>query len=76
LPEDPDRIHGGRSVELGADLMLCHDYLENDFDVHERAAPEFREQAVRALHEERWNKAITDNLLEPTELRLGPRRMG
>ncbi len=36
-------------VKIGKDFMLEHDYIENDFDVDEWAAPEFLEQATRAM---------------------------
>jgi len=58
-------------VEIGKDFMLSHGYIKNDFDVNEWAAPEFLEKAAKELLEERWQKATTAKLPEPTSLRLG-----
>ena len=49
-------------VEIGKDFMVNHGYIENDFDVHEWAAPEFLEQAAKELVEERWQKVTTEKL--------------
>ncbi len=54
------------SVEIGKDFMLSHDYIENDFDVNEWAAPEFLEQAARELLEEEWRKRTTAKLPQAT----------
>jgi hypothetical protein len=64
------------SIEIGKDFMVRHGYIENDFDVHEWAAPEFLEQAAKELLEERWEKVTMDKLPEPTELLESSRRMG
>ena len=64
------------AVEIGKDFMVSHDYIENDFDVHEWAAPEFLEQAARELIEERWQKVTTEKLPEPSELQASSRRLG
>ena len=64
------------AVEIGKDFMVSHDYVENDFDVHEWAAPEFLEQAARELIEERWQKVTTEKLPEPSELQASSRRLG
>ncbi|MDJ0957436.1 MAG: hypothetical protein QNI91_11280 [Arenicellales bacterium] len=58
-------------VNIGKDFMLSHGYIKNDFDVHDWAAPEFLEQAAKELIEEKWQKATTEKLPEPTSLRLG-----
>ena len=39
-------------VKIGKDFMFSHGYIENDFDVHEWAAPEFLEKAAQELVEE------------------------
>ena len=58
-------------VTIGKDFMLEHGYIKNDFDVREWAAPEFLEQAAKALLEEKWEKVTTAKLPEPTNLTLG-----
>jgi ABC-type nitrate/sulfonate/bicarbonate transport system substrate-binding protein len=58
-------------IEIGKDFMLSHDYIENDFDVREWAAPEFLEQAAKELIEEKWENVTADKLPESTSLRLG-----
>ena len=58
-------------VKIGKDFMLEHGYIKNDFDVNEAAAPEFLEQAAKALLEERWQKVTAAKLPEATSLRLG-----
>ena len=50
------------SIEIGKDFMFSHDYIKNDFDVNEWAAPEFLEQAARELLEEEWQKRTTAKL--------------
>ena len=42
------------SIEIGKDFMFSHGYIDNDFDVHEWAAPEFLEEAAKQLLEEEW----------------------
>jgi ABC-type nitrate/sulfonate/bicarbonate transport system substrate-binding protein len=59
------------AIEVGKDFMLSHDYIKNDFDVHEWAAPEFLEQAAKELIAEQWKKTTAAKLPEPTALRLG-----
>ena len=44
------------SIRVGKDFMLKKEYIKNDFDVNEWAAPEFLEQAARELLEEEWAK--------------------
>ena len=44
------------AIEIGKDFMFSHGYIENDFDVHEWAAPEFLEQAAEELIAEQWKK--------------------
>ena len=64
------------SVEIGKDFMLSHGYIQNDFDVHEWAAPEFLEQAARDLSEEEWAKRSMSRLPEGTELHAATTRLG
>ena len=59
------------AIELGKGFMLSHGYIENDFDVHAWAAPEFLETSAKELLEERWQKVTTQKLPEKTSLRLG-----
>lgn len=61
------------SVEIGKDFMFSHGYIENDFDVHEWAAPEFLEQAARELLEEEWKKRTTARLPQAAESLQGGR---
>ena len=63
-------------VEVGKDWMLSHDYIKNDFDVHEWAAPQFLEQAAKELVEERWEKVTIEKLPEASELQASTRRLG
>jgi hypothetical protein len=50
---------------------LSHGYIKHDFDVRKWAAPEFLEQAAKALLAERWKKVTSANLPETTTLTLG-----
>ena len=50
------------AIEIGKDFMVSHGYIKNDFDVHEWAAPQFAEQAVQQLLEERWEKLGEERL--------------
>ena len=52
-------------IEIGKDFMLRHGYIENEFDVHQWAAPEFAEKAVAELVEERWAKIASEKLSDP-----------
>jgi len=65
-----------RSVEIGKDFMFSHDYIKNDFDVYEWAAPEFLEQAARELLEEEWQKRSRAKLPEPADPLQGGGRLG
>ena len=58
-------------IEIGKDFMLQHGYIQRDFDVQQWAAPEFMEQAAKALIEERWEKATAAKLPQATVVRLG-----
>ena len=58
-------------VKIGKDFMFEHDYIKNDFDVNEWAAPEFLEKAAKELLEEKWQKVTAAKLPEATSLRLG-----
>lgn len=65
------------SIEIGKDFMLSHGYIENDFDVHEWAAPEFAEEAAKQLLEEEWTKLVGEKLgPEHAELGLQHARLG
>ena len=50
------------AVEIGKDFMLSHDYIKNDFDVNEWAAPEFLEKAAREILEDEWKKKTRSKL--------------
>jgi ABC-type nitrate/sulfonate/bicarbonate transport system substrate-binding protein len=52
-------------VKIGKDFMLKHGYIKNDFDVDKWAAPEFLEEAVRKLVEEKWEKIAPEKLSMP-----------
>lgn len=52
-------------VEIGKDFMLKNGYIKNDFDVSKWAAPEFLEQAVKELVDERWEKVQKEKLNRP-----------
>ena len=56
------------ALESNKDFMLSHGYIENDFDVHEWAAPEFFEKAAEELLEEEWRKRSIAKLPEPVSL--------
>ena len=64
------------AIEIGKDFMFSHGYIENDFDVHEWAAPEFLEQAAKELLEEEWQKRSTARLPEASELHASTTRLG
>ena len=51
--------------------MLSHGYIKNDFDVHQWAAPEFAEEAVKQLVEEKWEKVKVEKLSLPPAVKLG-----
>lgn len=56
------------ALQINKDFMLSHDYIENDFDVFEWAAPEFLEQAAKELLEEEWKLRSKARLPEATSL--------
>jgi ABC-type nitrate/sulfonate/bicarbonate transport system substrate-binding protein len=56
------------TLQINKDFMLSHGYIENDFDVHEWAAPEFLEQAMKELVEEEWKKRSGTKLPVPQSL--------
>ena len=64
------------SVEIGKDFMLSHEYIKNDFDVNEWAAPEFLEQAARELLEEEWAKRTRAKLPQTADPLQGAGRIG
>ena len=35
-------------IEIGKDFMMKHSYIQNDFDVHKWATPEFRRRRRRS----------------------------
>lgn len=57
-----------QALQINKDFMLSHGYIENDFDVHEWAAPEFLEKAATELLEEEWAKRSAAKLPEPSSL--------
>jgi len=59
------------SVAIGKDFMLKHDYIKNDFDVNEWAAPEFLEQAAQELLNERWEMVTDAKMPKASKMRLG-----
>ena len=59
------------SVAIGKDFMLKHDYIKNDFDVNEWAAPDFLEQAAQELLNERWEMETGAKMPAASTLRLG-----
>jgi ABC-type nitrate/sulfonate/bicarbonate transport system substrate-binding protein len=56
------------ATEINKDFMLSHGYIENDFDVHEWAAPEFLEKAAAELLDEEWRKRTMAKLPTPVSL--------
>ena len=56
--------------------MLSHGYIQNDFEVRKRAAPQFLEQATKELLKQQWQKATTAELPETTELLKASQRVG
>jgi ABC-type nitrate/sulfonate/bicarbonate transport system substrate-binding protein len=56
------------ALQINKDFMLSHGYIENDFDVHEWAAPEFLEKAATELLEEEWKKRSMAKLPQPIDL--------
>ena len=56
--------------------MVSHGYIKRDFDVHERAAPGFFEQAAQELLEEEWTRRSTAKLSTPAPDRDDPSRAG
>ncbi len=64
------------SVEIGKDFMLSHDYIKNDFDVHEWAAPEFLEKAARELLEEEWQLKTSADLPDAAAPLASRQRLG
>jgi len=63
-------------IKIGKDFMVSHDYIKNDFDVDEWAAPEFLEQAAMEVLQEEWEARSWSKLpagggLETDAVRLG-----
>ena len=63
-------------IEIGKDFMVSHGYIQNDFDVHEWAAPKFLEEAAKQLLEEQWQKVTTAKLPDTSELEISHARLG
>ncbi len=63
-------------VEIGKDFMVSHGYIQNDFDVHAWAAPEFLEEAAKQLLEEQWQKVTTAKLPDASDLEISHARLG
>ena len=51
--------------------MLSHDYINNDVDVKDLAAPEFAKEAVKQLVKERWAKIAPEKLSLPKAVKSG-----
>ena len=64
------------SIEIGKDFMFEHGYIENDFDVHEWAAPEFLEQAAKEVLAEEWETRSWTKLPEGGTLEISHTRLG
>jgi ABC-type nitrate/sulfonate/bicarbonate transport system substrate-binding protein len=64
------------AIEIGKDFMLSHNYIKNDFNVNDWAAPEFLEQAAEELIEDRWHKVTSAKLPKPTPLDTYATRLG
>ena len=64
------------AIEIGKDFMLSHNYIKNDFNVRDWAAPEFLEQAAEELIEDRWQKVTSAKLPESTPLDTYATRLG
>jgi ABC-type nitrate/sulfonate/bicarbonate transport system substrate-binding protein len=64
------------SIEIAKDFMLSHGYIQNDYDVHEWAAPEFLEQAAEELIQEEWQRVTTAKLPEATQMEIQTHRLG
>ena len=63
-------------VKIGKDFMLEHDYIKNDFDVDEWAAPEFLEKATKLWLEEEWAKKSWSKTAEGSGLDAKTVRLG
>ena len=64
------------SIEIGKDFMFSHGYIQNDFDVHEWAAPEFLEQAAKELLEEEWARLTLEKVGTTETLGIEHTRVG
>jgi len=62
--------------EIGKEFVLSHGYIENAFDVHGWAAPEFLDRAAKALLEEEWKKRTTAKLPETAAPLASGERLG
>lgn len=60
----------------GKDFMLSHDYIKNDFDVEEWAAPEFLERAAIEVLEEEWERRSWSKLPRGGKIDVDGTRLG
>lgn len=63
-------------INIGKDFMVSHDYIKNDFDVNEWAAPEFLEQAATEVLKEEWEKRSWSKLPQGGGLEVEGTRLG
>jgi len=64
------------TIKIGKDFMFSHDYIKNDFDVDEWAAPEFLEQAATQVLEEEWERRSWSKLPAGGGLNASGTRLG
>jgi len=64
------------TIKIGKDFMLSHDYIKNDFDVEEWAAPEFLERAAIEVLEEEWEKRSWSKLPRGGKIDVDGTRLG
>ena len=63
-------------IKIGKDFMVSHDYIKNDFDVDEWAAPEFLEQAATEVLKEEWERKSWSKLPQGGGLEVEGTRLG
>ena len=63
-------------IKIGKDFMFSHEYIKNDFDVNEWAAPEFLEQAATEVLKEEWQRRSWSKLPEGGGLEVESIRLG
>jgi ABC-type nitrate/sulfonate/bicarbonate transport system substrate-binding protein len=64
------------TIKIGKDFMLSHDYIKNDFDVEEWAAPEFLERAAIEVLEEEWERRSWSKLHRGGGIKVDGTRLG